>query len=164
MHSAYADETGKPKIPKSLSDAILKAYPNYSIIEKKFFDVKECDSDNQLGPGLIIADFNGDRITDYAIELRSSNPRNSKYGQVWDISMTVFLGQSDGTFKDYKLSEFEQGETTVWGMIIINDELYDFEKNVWVKLSNPALELIRCGGGSSSFYWDGKKFRDAGGT
>jgi len=163
--TAWSDGKSSRHVPPALVSAIQKTYPDTKILDSDEVETEDC-GEIKNAPGFLVADFNGDGIDDYAVVLRKTKSRNNlQYGQVRDYLVVTFFGKKDGTFQDLKLAEFEQAETTVWFITLINQKsLYDFERNEEVKLSNPALALIRCGGGSMRFYWDGKEFRNGGGT
>ena len=165
LSPCHASDLASLHLPNALRLKIEQSYPGTLVTERQFLD-KECGERGRKQPGLVTADFNGDGITDYAVVLRRSTPRKDpKYGQVRDYLVVAFLGKKDGTFEDFKLAEFEQAETTVWFIALVNSKrLYDFEKNAEVELRSPALGVIRCGGGSARYYWEGNGFRNAGGT
>jgi hypothetical protein len=152
-------------IPKELRTTIEKLYPGTTIVERKDLD-GECGEYGGKQPGLVAADFNGDRIPDYAVVLKYAKPRkHPEYGMVHDYKVVVFVGTPEQQFKTFVIWEYESTDRTLWFAMLFNEKvLHDLHTGEQIKLQNPAVRLIRCGGGYGTYYWQGSGFKVAGGT
>ena len=162
-----ADDAGTPQIPRALKSTIEKSYPGTRMIERNDLD-EECEKEKSGGkqPGLLVADFNGDQIPDYAVVLMYTKPRkHPEWGMIHDYRVVVFLGTSNQQFKPFKIWEYESTDKTLWFAMLYNQKMvHDLHTGEQIKLKNPAVRLVRCSGGFGIYYWQGNSFKVAGGT
>jgi hypothetical protein len=162
-----AEVSTASNIPKVLKSAIDQYYPGTTIIDRQDLS-EECrlEKVDVKFPGLVSADFNGDRIPDYSVVLKHMKPRrHPSWGTIHDYRVVAFLGTPNGQFKAFPLWEYESDDKSAWYMIEHRQKaLADSATGMTIPLKFPAIGLIRCGGGSAGYYWNGNGFSLAGGT
>jgi hypothetical protein len=165
LFPSSANDASAPRIPKTIQNIIAKSYPDSTIVEHKDLD-GECGEYGGKQPGLVIADFNGDRMPDYAVVLKHTKPRkHPEYGMLHDYKVVVFVSAPNQQFKAFVIWEYESSDKTVWFATLYKEHvLHDLQTAETIKLKNPAVSLTRCGGGFATYYWHGDRFKAAGGT
>lgn len=158
------DASGKEKIvtpTKELLAAIQKTYPDSSITKHNKFQDEECGKNFAAAhPGIISADFNGDKVLDYAVLLIKNKPIPQEKGEpFYEFIIAAFLGQPNKQFKAIEFWKFVHPIDTPW-MLLLHDEktVLDYKTGNEIKIKYPAIRPTRCGGGHCTIYWNGKDF------
>lgn len=91
--------------PQALLSAIQKTYPGSSIVGHNDPHDKDCGNQaNEKWPSFIAADFNGDKIQDYAALLIHDKPKKqTEHGPLHDFTVAAFLGTPVKEFRAFKL-------------------------------------------------------------
>ena len=146
--------------PKSLNNSIHRISPNARVLKYSEIDTLECGKESK---SIIKADFNGDKINDYAILLIDSifhemTYRDQKYLES-KLFFVVFLGQKDNKYKSILLDTFQVTLPVINTINIYTDKtVKDREADTLIKIKYPSVELFHCGKSSVLFYWNKIKF------
>src|SRR5262245_4549945 len=94
-----------------LAKLVAKFSPKANIIKESDVDTTSCGYVSD--PGIVIADFNGDKKNDYAVLLQMSEPVDTAYIQGQDtfsyknaeLALVIFLTEKEGKFKTVTMNE-----------------------------------------------------------
>jgi len=142
-----------------------KLYPNTDVKIVTKVDKNNCEiTGNQ--PGMIMADFNGDGKSDYAVlaQLRRVKGNRTNKDEDFDgvdITLLALMQTASGAFKKVILEKIKGN----WvGNVFIDLEapgiLHETQTNRPVHLKTPGVALVYCGKSLVDFYWDGRGFKE----
>jgi hypothetical protein len=109
-------------------------------------------------PGLAIADFNGDGVTDYAALLRFPQRRGMGLGE-W---LVVFMGTRDGSFNLRLLEKYDGFHDDVYITIQRPGEVKLSNTSTRIaKLTTPGITRMHPDRRQTLFYWQKSRFQRA---
>ena len=143
-------------LPPSLVAAMTALDPAAVPVEAPDLDRGACRHRPQQ-PALLVADFNGDGRTDYAMYLRSKRERRGDgTAAQYALRFVVFLGDADGGFAPRVVRE--------WVSTLPLDERLELQHpgrirevdggtDRVVTLRHPGIVEIQCGKAASTYFW-----------
>jgi hypothetical protein len=165
--AAAAPGTDDPTLPPDAARALRAAYGAFTIVSDSDVNSEECDPREPGGPprGLVIADFNGDGRTDYAVLVRMGPGKNVEKAAgraftLYDAAFVVLLGEPSGGFTRISLWNHDMWIpiNLVVGLAapgVIREHGSAGDRTV--ELKNPGITVDICGKTTEVLYWNDVK-------
>lgn len=163
----FHDKNVKIEIPSQIIKIIEIKYPDKNIFDSKDFNASECEDLYYIN-GVISSDFNGDKLTDYAIKIIDKSPKKYLYENKFYLSyksvFLVFMKNKYGSYDAVNISEVDDSIPSVYGLTLYDDsELFDLDSYVAgsfkkINVLNHGIVVNSCGKGSRTYIWNGSNF------
>ncbi len=181
---APVDGQKKADVDRDVLVAIEKDYPGAVI--PKYLSAESCFYVKTDHPGWVVADFNGDGLSDHAVLLhvQSKEEAHPGLGQGWDFNLVVVWQVKAGVYRTELVSRIWEGITsrppdfsprtikermTTWIYIEKQppgkiEDIGDIPESGavgdgTVVMQNPGIHLHFCEKSSLVYYWDKKANR-----
>ena len=126
---AWGQTSATPSIPVSMKVYLDQHYPGWALAKTSKQDVLNCfDKKSPFVPSFVWGDFNGDRVRDYAIQLRHQHR----------IKLLVFLSDNSA----HVLSDYESNIGNILEVLAKGDEYFDMGQQEYIKFSVDILRSI----------------------
>lgn len=163
------DTDESPVALTSQATAMLKKnFPDMKQVQAKNINRTSCKLHKQSEPGLVMKDFNGDGIKDYAVLLISTAVKRAvkwegKDWPVHDVALVVLMGKKDDTFDFKTLYAQEDSLPTIYYIRPQpKGELREVGTGKVIKIHNYGVTLSACEKFAVVYFFDGSQFRMVG--